>query len=237
MDLFIIYYGMDPNRKAWNDRHKQLHHALEKTGDKKKVTEFFYAQHAAVHSSKLARQNIYSFSDEILSGLSPDSWRYIPDSGNHSIAWIIWHLARIEDVTMNILVAGDNQILKTGNWSDKLQIKDIHTGNGMTDQEVAKLSDKIDINALANYRLAVGKKTQKIVASISPSEYKKRVDPTRIARIWEERAMLPNAEVIVNYWAGRTIAGLFLMPPTRHCFLHLNEARLIKAKAVKNLKD
>jgi hypothetical protein len=32
----------------------------------------------------------------------------------------------------------------------------------------------------------------------------------------------------VDYWSRRTVAGLLLMPPTRHCFLHLNEALRIK---------
>jgi len=44
------------------------------------------------------------------------------------------------------------------------------------------------------------------------------------------KAMLPDAEGIVNYWSKRTIGGLLLMPPTRHCFLCLNEARRIKER-------
>jgi hypothetical protein len=35
---------------------------------------------------------------------------------------------------------------------------------------------------------------------------------------------------IVDYWGSRTIAGLLLMPPTRHNFTHLNEARMLKQK-------
>jgi hypothetical protein len=34
----------------------------------------------------------------------------------------------------------------------------------------------------------------------------------------------------VDYWSKKTIAGLLLMPPTRHCILHLNEAMRIKEK-------
>lgn len=46
----------------------------------------------------------------------------------------------------------------------------------------------------------------------------------------ETGAVTPEALEIVTYWSKRTIAGLLLMPPTRHNFLHLNEAFRIKSK-------
>jgi hypothetical protein len=33
-----------------------------------------------------------------------------------------------------------------------------------------------------------------------------------------------------DYWSKKTIAGLLLMPPTRHNFVHLNEAARIRQK-------
>lgn len=40
----------------------------------------------------------------------------------------------------------------------------------------------------------------------------------------------PEADEIIAYWGGRTLAGLLLMPPTRHNFLHLSEALRIRQK-------
>jgi hypothetical protein len=40
--------------------------------------------------------------------------------------------------------------------------------------------------------------------------------------------MVAAASDVLEYWGKRTIAGLLLMPPTRHCFLHLNEAMRIR---------
>jgi hypothetical protein len=181
----------------------------------------------------MSRSASDSFADEVLGDLSHEEWRFIPRAGNHSIAWIVWHLARVEDVTMNLLVAARNQILHDGGWLDRLKISDSHTGNGMTDQEVIRLSNDIDIAALVEYRLSVGRQTRQIIKRLNVQDYKLRMKQERIERIWDERAMLPKAKGIVEYWAGRTIAGLLLMPPTRHCFLHLNEARKIKALSTK----
>jgi hypothetical protein len=98
----------------------------------------------------------------------------------------------------------------------------------MSDQDVADLSAKIDIKGLRAYRLAVGKATRKIVVKLTAEDFKRKVEPSRIQRIWHEKTMLESGRGIVNYWSKRDMAGLLLMPPTRHCFLHLNEARRIK---------
>ena len=50
----------------------------------------------------------------------------------------------------------------------------------------------------------------------------------------KEGVVTPEAMEIASYWGRKTIAGLLLMPPTRHCLLHLNEAMRIKKKVRKN---
>jgi len=46
--------------------------------------------------------------------MSEATIRQIHPSGEHSPAWVLWHMARIEDATMNILVAGTEQVFKHG---------------------------------------------------------------------------------------------------------------------------
>jgi len=46
----------------------------------------------------------------------------------------------------------------------------------------------------------------------------------------EARAVGAAADWLVACWGGLTLAGLLLMPPTRHNFVHLNEAVRIKAR-------
>jgi len=50
----------------------------------------------------------------------------------------------------------------------------------------------------------------------------------------EAGAVLPEAMEIINYWSSKTIAGLLLMPATRHCVLHLNEAERIRIKSFRS---
>lgn len=56
------------------------------------------------------------------------------------------------------------------------------------------------------------------------------MDASRLARVLAEGAVTESAREIVDYWGNRDIAGLLLMPATRHNFLHLNECLRLKAK-------
>jgi hypothetical protein len=224
---------MDPNRKRWNEGQKALKQALASAQDS--AIDLFLRQHAQVHSAELSPTRptapaLFSFADEIWQDMDEPARRRIPDKETHSVAWIFWHLARIEDVTMNLLVAGSSQLLDQEDWLDRLGVSVQNTGNGMQPQDVADLSAAIDLDALRAYRLAVGRNTREIVQRLEPGAFKTKVDPARIQQIWDQGAMLPSASGIVDYWSRRTIAGLLLMPPTRHCFLHLNEARRVKKR-------
>ena len=131
---------------------------------------------------------------------------------------------------MNRLVAGEPQLFHVSSWSIELGFDAVHTGNAMSAEEVKDLSDRINFSALRTYRLAVGKKTQEIVRSLAPSDLKQKVKPDRLEMIVEEGAIVPDAKGLVEYWGKRTIAGMLLMPPTRHNMVHLNEAAKLKKK-------
>jgi hypothetical protein len=218
---------MDPNRKAWNEGQKALRQALARSDEN--AVELFLAQHASVHSAEMA-PSPFSFADEVWQEMDEQALRRIPQQESHSVAWLFWHLTRIEDVTMNLLVAGEQQLLSQDHWLNLLGVSARNTGNGMDAQAVTALSAEIDVEALWTYRCTVGRRTREIVQQIDPAAFRHKVDPERVQRIWDEGAMLASASGIVDYWSSRTIAGLLLMPPTRHCCLHLSEARRVKKR-------
>ena len=220
---------MEKNRKNWNTGQQKLRLALTK-GNHEIAIEQFLIQHAMVHSKKMSRMDVWSFDDELWQGLTETNGRIVPPKGEHSIAWILFHIARIEDITMNMLLAGTPQLYTRDKWAKKLKSTIHHSANKMDDDSVARLSSKLDISALREYRLSVGKRTREIVQQIKLEEFKQKVDPLRLEKILEDGAVIEEAMEIVNYWGNRTVAGLLLMPPTRHNFLHLNEAMRIKQK-------
>jgi len=219
---------MDPKRKFWNEKHKALKQALSRRNNHQRAIGFFLDAHAMVHSAKMAKTKHHLFEDDIWEGLSNNAARRIPAKHNHSIAWVFWHLARIEDVTMNLLVAGKPQVFIWGGWQKKLNVSYRDTGNNITDEYISKLSTSIDLKALRTYRIAVGRCTQQLVGKLTADELRQHAEPDRLQQIWAEQAVRPSGTGVVEYWGKRTFAGLLLMPPTRHNFFHLNECQKIK---------
>ncbi len=223
---------MDPNRKLWNEQQQGLRLALSQPIGHSRAIQLFLAQHAMVHAADMSQAGLWSFTDEIWQGLEQEeSVRRVPRGCEHSIVWLFWHMARIEDVTMNILVAGCPQIFQEDRWQEQLKIEDRTTGNLMDIAAVARLSTAIDISALNAYRFAVGRRTREIVQTLQPEDVRQKVAGERLQKVLDEGAVIEAARDLIAYWGGLTIAGLLLMPPTRHNFIHLNEAIRVKEKA------
>jgi hypothetical protein len=221
---------MDNYRKNWNSRQRELRILLSSPQDHSRAIPVFLQQHAEVHTKTLSSFGDISFADRLLDGLSEQQLRQLPPRMEHSIVWILWHLARIEDVTMSLLVAGRQQLFAKESWKSRVGISVEHTGNAMTREEVMVLSQKIHLDTLMEYRLAVGRQTQSIVKQLDQHELGQKVAHSRIESVINAGDVRKEAQGIINYWSKRTIAGLLLMPPTRHCFIHLNEATRIKQR-------
>ena len=166
----------------------------------------------------------WSYADRVFQGISERQFRMIPDQEEHSMIWILWHISRIEDLTMNILIINDQQVYYQNEWNAKLNAPIHHTGNVISKTDLRALNHQVDPELLFSYRNAVGRQTRKIVRNLSWEQLNKK--PTRecLDRIMSEKALLQEAKVINEYWSRRKIFKLLLMPPTRHLMTHLNEA-------------
>jgi len=222
---------MDPNRKHWNEQLKLLRKALNDSEDHQTAIDLFLRQHAMVHDAEMSNVGLYSFADEVWDRASEMTLRCVPPKFEHSIAWIIWHLARIEDMTMNGLLVAKTQVFFQDDWPTKLKIDLRHSGNVvMDDVDVTELSKVIDIDALKAYRLAVGRSTQEVVKALEADDLERNIEPARLQELLENGSVVEEASDLLTYWGSLTIAGLLLMPSTRHNFVHLNEALRVKKK-------
>lgn len=222
--------GLEANRKICQKQQTELRHMLLSPDQFQDAFQLFFKQHAMLHSAKMAQTGHFSLEDEVFEDLSEENARRIPPTSENSIIWNIWHIARIEDVAMNMLVAGRGQVLIRDGWLDQMRIEARDTGNAMPADAILKLSQQIDIAALRAYRVAVGRKTREIVGHLQPERLKDKVDPARLEQVQEEGAVIEAAGGLIDYWAKRNIAGLLLMPATRHNLVHLNESLRLKEK-------
>ncbi|MGN7764554.1 DinB family protein [Paenibacillus sp. 22594] len=223
-------------RTIWSAKHKQLTGIITKPEEHTNAAALFLKLHAYLYASDGTNQGQATYEDELLKDLREQTLRSYPVhtvNSNNSIAWHIWHSARIEDITMNILIAGGEQVLHSGHFADKLKTPFIHSGNGMSEEDIAEFSETVHIEALLAYRQAVAARTRSIIAALQPGQFRSKPSPAQISRISGEGAVKESEQWLIDYWGSKTIAGLVLMPATRHNFVHLNKAMRIKLKLQK----
>lgn len=228
---------MQPDFKFWNAQQKALRPLLNKTATHELGIAAFLDHHTMLHTSAVADSahgsfaNLRgSFADLLWQDLTAEQARYLPPNGEHTIIWCLWHSARIEDVTMNMLLAGRPQVWQDEAWSERLHPTNPDTANATTPAEVAALSASLDLDGLREYRAAVGRRTRENVQALEPGDLQQKVNPERIAAVRAAGVVAEEAHEIINYWSKRTLAGLLLMPATRHNMVHLNEALRLKDK-------
>ena len=113
---------IETNRKRVNKQQTELRRIMTTLGQFDEAMQMLTDQHTSLHSAKVSNADIWSFEDAVLDDLTEEQFRRIPSNCEHSIAWCIWHLARIEDTAMNLLVSGSPQVFSQGDWPARLGV-------------------------------------------------------------------------------------------------------------------
>ncbi len=223
---------MDDKKALWGFNQKRLRDIFVKADKFPEAIHLCLEQHAMVHTSEMSQSNVVTFEDELWEGLHKDTFCTMPTIKDETVAWSLWHITRIEDITMNILVANETQIIYKENWLEKLGVTVCDTGNSMTDEEIIDLSCRLNMQELRQYRIAVGRKTREIITSLQPADLKEKIKADRLQRILNEGAVLnvEGANWLIDFWGRKNVAGILLMPVTRHQMVHLNAAMHLKKK-------
>jgi hypothetical protein len=137
---------------------------------------FFYLHHGRLHSSKVSSGP--SIADQVFADLTDEQMRGRAGPGLNSLVWLVWHMARVEDVGVNVVVAGSCQVLDDG-WAARLGIDRVDVGTGMTEEELNTFAARADIAAVCAYRDAVGIRTREVVATLAPDRWMEPMDATR----------------------------------------------------------
>lgn len=211
-------------RQNWSSDQKNLRDMLKAGSSLDKSQKLFYSQHAVLHSQKMSGMDDWSYADKIFTGLKEGQFRMIPEKEDHSLIWILWHISRIEDVTMNVLVAGGSQVYLQDQWKRKLASPIDHVGNLINPVDLLDLTLNVDLKNLYAYRDSVGRQTRHIVRDLDLEGLGQKVQQDRLDRLVNEGAVISKAEDLLDYWRKRKIFEMLLMPPTRHLMTHLNEA-------------
>jgi len=219
--------------KSWNDDIKELRKIILKPDKIQESKSLALSLHSMVHLSIMSGVDKKTFEDELWEGLDENTFRTSQNQKGRTIAYGIWHCTRIEDITMNLLVAGDKQIFNRGKWQEKINSNITDTGNAMSEDNIMEFSKNINMEELKNYRIEVGRRTRDIVENLSTQDMKRNFDKHRLQRILDERAVLDvkASNWLIDFWGRKNVAGIILMPMTRHQVIHINESLSAKKKS------
>lgn len=72
-------------------------------------------------------------------GLSDHQLHFVPEGQSHSVAWCMWHAARIEDLFFQQIFQGKPAEWETGGWAAKSGLPEKGFGTGQTTEDAAAL--------------------------------------------------------------------------------------------------
>ncbi|KAA8966889.1 mycothiol transferase [Mycobacterium sp.] len=113
--------------------------------------------------------------EAITDGLTDDEATYRPTPNANSIAWLVWHSARVQDAQI-APIAGVEQTWTRDGWADRfgLDLPRTDTGYGHSPEQVAKVHAPAGL--LAGYYHAVHKLTLEYIASLTGDELARIID-------------------------------------------------------------
>jgi hypothetical protein len=113
----------------------------------------------------------------VVADLGDDDLAWRPDPEANTIAWLVWHLSRIEDDHV-AHVAGTEQVWADEGWFERFGLPfgvRAH-GYGMSASDVGKVRASGEL--LAGYYDAVAARTSAYVATLGPDDLDRVVDDT-----------------------------------------------------------
>jgi uncharacterized damage-inducible protein DinB len=87
-------------------------------------------------------------------GLTPAEVRWQPTMNTNPIAWLVWHMARVEDSWLSRLRDGAAQVWNSQGWAGRFGMDSESNGSGHSSEDVRAMPE-IPLNDLMAYYEAV----------------------------------------------------------------------------------
>lgn len=215
------------------EKYNELKNAIEGT-DIDKIRELTLEVHAMVHPAEISGRTEKTIADYVLDYMLNGNQNALVPREDYDVdlhyagtrtvpmCWQFWHTYRIEDLVSNILMADQEQIFNR-DWQIKIGSSITDTGNALGLDEAIVFGKEINIKALHEYMIAVGKNTRHILENITLEQIKSMVPYERVMRILEEGGVTTDFRSVwlLVYWGSLTMGGMILTPMTDHHMMHL----------------
>ena len=157
-----------------------------------------------------------------------EQMRQRPHERVNSIAWNLWHIARVEDAGVNRFFMDGSQVFDGGNWMEKLNLTWRHHGTNMSFAEVDELNQGIDLSELHGYSQAVQERTRSIVATLDMDDLDAPMEEERLRQIMLNDGLAhSDAEGFVKNYLGWSRGKCLMSFGLTHTWQHIGEMEVI----------
>jgi hypothetical protein len=107
-------------------------------------------------------------------GLTDEQLHFVPEGQSHSIAWCMWHGARIEDLFVQGLFQGRPHEWVTGGWAAKTGLPEKGFGTGQSTEDAAAVRIS-DLDAFKAYQQRLADLTSEFMGSLKDEDLGREV--------------------------------------------------------------
>lgn len=215
--------------KEWSEKNKNMQSLLKKATFSEGIEEL-------INLRSILMDEVNSWKYEV----EPEDYSKMPfmnAEGYHSktIAYSIWHIARIEDIVVNSLIRDKEEVLFTGGFIDRIKSSIITTGNELKKKEISVFSKSLDLATLFKYIAAVKDNTDEWLRQITYDNLKVIFSDEDKKRLQSKNVVSTDKDAywLIDYWCKKDVKGLIKMPLSRHWIIHIEAAIKIKDKLEK----
>ena len=107
--------------------------------------------------------------ERAIEGLTPAEARWQPTIHTNHIAWLVWHMARVEDRWVNAVMRETSEVWKADGWANRFKMNPESSGGGQTMEEVRAMPD-IPLADLMAYFKAVRATTRQYLDQVTDAD-------------------------------------------------------------------
>jgi hypothetical protein len=152
-----------------------------------------------------------------------------PGANSNSIAWLIWHIARVEDVAINTVIRDVPQVLTRGRWADRLRIDLTQMGTGSSDEEVDDFGKHVDTEQLIAYWDALGADTDAWIKAL-PLESLDEVPDVRERLKTAPGYVSPAGAWVEDIWNNKPASFFLRWVVIGHGNQHIGEMQAVRGQ-------
>lgn len=107
-------------------------------------------------------------------GQSAEQLHFVPEGESHSVAWVLWHATRIEDMFFQQIFEGKPELWREGGWAAKTGLPEKGFGTGQSTEEARGVHID-DLDAFWGYQDAVYAATDDYLANLSEADLDREI--------------------------------------------------------------